>query len=168
METNKELIMHNEHENMTVAEAKSKLQSLASVEQETDLLLRAPLWLNFIMSFSYGMGLFSWASTRHENLWMLGVIISGVVFIFAVVFYLYRSRLLGIKPKVMPKSRSELVFGFLLAIFFGSVTALTIVFSVNEIWWASYAGGVIAALALGFTMHYYPSGEYKKGKHQND
>jgi hypothetical protein len=92
----------------------------------------------------------------------------AIVFIFAVVFYLYRSRLLGIKPKVMPKSRSELVFGFLLAIFFGSVTALTIVFSVNEIWWASYAGGVIAALALGFTMHYYPSGEYKKGKHQND
>jgi uncharacterized membrane protein len=168
METNRELIMHNEHQSMAVAEAKSKLQSLANVEQETDLLLRAPLWLNFIISFSYGMGIFSWASTRHENLWMLGIIISAVVFIFAVVFYLYRSRLLGFKPKVVPKSKSELVFGLLLAIFFGSATVLTRIFSVNDIWWASYAGGLITALLLAFAMHHFPSGDYKKGKLQND
>lgn len=154
--------MHHDTESITAAEAKSTLESLAKVEKDTNVSLRAPLWLNFIISFSYGLGVFSWASTRHENLWILGVIISAIVFILAVAFHLYRSRLLGVKPKLVPKSQSEFIFGLLLAIFFGVTMALTREFSKNDIWWASYAGGVIVALVLAFTMHFYPSGDYKK------
>jgi hypothetical protein len=168
METNERLIMYNQDAKTTVAEAKSTLQSLDSIEYETDILMRAPLWLNFIISFSYGMGIFSWASTRNDNLWILGVFLSAGLFALAVGFYFYRSRLLGFKPKAVPKGGRELVFGLLLATFFGAVTTLTRMFSVNDVLWASYAGGVIATFALAFTMHYYPSGDYKKGKYHND
>tara|TARA_R110002167_G_scaffold281745_2_gene487052 strand:+ start:1038 stop:1520 length:483 start_codon:yes stop_codon:yes gene_type:complete len=154
--------------NISVVEAKSTLESLAKIEQDTTISLRASLWLNFIMSCSYGMGVFSWASTRHDNLWMLGVMISTVVFSLGVGFYLYSSRLLGVKPKLAPKSQSELIFGLLLAIFFGAVVVLSRELSTGGIWWASYAGGVIAALALAYVMHRFPSGDYKSGINKND
>jgi hypothetical protein len=160
--------MQNNDKNISIAEAKSTLESLAKVEKDTNVSLRAPLWLNFIISGSYGMGIFSWASTRHENQWMLGVIISAVVFFMAVAFYLYSHRLLGVKPKLVPKSKSEFLFGLLIAIFFGAVITLTREFSESGIWWASYAGGTITALVLSYMTYRYPSGDYKTATNQND
>jgi hypothetical protein len=168
LESDEVLTMHNNDKNISIAEAKLSLESLAKVEKDTNVYLRAPLWLNFIISCSYGMGIFSWASTRHENLWMLGVIISAAVFFLAVAFYLYSSRLLGIKPKLAPKSKSEFLFGLLLAIFFGVVVALTREFSMIGVWWASYAGGTITALVLAFVTYHYPSGDYNTGTNKND
>ena len=81
---------------------------------------------------------------------------------------IYSSRLLGVKPKLAPKSQSELIFGLLLAIFFGAVVVLSRELSTGGIWWASYAGGVIAALALAYVMHRFPSGDYKSGININD
>ena len=160
--------MNNNEKTISVAEAKSTLESLAKIEQDTNVSIRAPLWLNFIISCSYGMGVFSWASTRHENQWMLGVIASFVVFILATAFYLYSNRLLGVKPKLVPKSRSEYISNFLVAIFFGLVIALSREFSKNDIWWASFAGAVVAALSLAYFMHKYPSGDFNPGRYKND
>lgn len=160
--------MNINDKNISVAEAKSTLESLAMIKKDTTVSLRAPLWLNFIMSCSYGMGVFSWASTRHENVWILGVIMSAVVFFLAIALHVYSSRLLGVKPKFAPKSKSEVMFGLLLAIFFGAVVALTRELSMSGIGWASYAGGVIATLVLAYVMHCYPSGDYKMGTRIND
>ena len=160
--------MHNNAKSISATEAKSTLESLAKIEKDTNVSLRMPLWLNFIVSCSYGMGVFSWASTRHENLWMLGVIISAVVFFLAIALHFYSSRLLGVKPKFAPKSKSEVILGLLLAIFFGAVLALTREFSMSGIWWVSYAGSVIAALVLAYMMHCYPTGDYKMGTRIND
>jgi hypothetical protein len=161
-------MMHNNDKSISIAEAKATLESLAKIEKDTNVSLRVPLWLNFIMSCSYGMGVFSWASTRHDNMWMLGVIISSVVFLLAIAFHFYSSRLLGVKPKFAPKSKSELIFGLLIAIFFAVAIALTREFSESGIWWASYAGGAITALVLAYMMHCYPSGDYKMGTNLND
>jgi predicted outer membrane lipoprotein len=160
--------MNRNEQSVSVAEAKSTLKSLAIIEKDTTISLRAPLWLNLIISCSYGMGVFSWATTRHDNQWMLGVIISAVVFVLGIGFYLYSSRLLGVKPKLAPKSKSEFIFGLLLAIFFGVVVVLTRELSKDDIWWASYAGAVITALALAYFMYRFPSGDYKTGTNQND
>lgn len=160
--------MQNNAENISVAEAKATLTSLGEIEKDTKVYLRMLLWLNGIISAAYGMGVFSWASTRHENLWMLGVIISVVVFILAIAMHFYSSRLLGVKPKLVPKSRAELLFGLLLGIFFAAGIAFTRIFSENGIWWASYTGGAIAALVLAYVMHCYPTGDYKKGTSLND
>lgn len=160
--------MQKNDQSISAAEAKSTLASLAAIEKDTTISLRPPMWLNIIISCSYGMGIFSWATTRHENEWMLGVIISAIVFSLGVGFYLYRSRLLGVKPKLVPKSKSELIFSFVLAIFFAVVVALSRELSIDGIWWAAYAGGVITALALGYVMYRFPSGDYKTGTNQND
>lgn len=149
--------MNKNNQTISVAEAKSSLEAVAKIDRETNVSLRPPLWLNFIISGSYGMGVFSWASTRHENLWMLGLIISAGVFILAIAFYLYSSRLLGLKPKVAPKSKAELIFGILTAIFFAVVVALTRVFSKGGIEWAAHVGAATTALALGFLLYSYPS-----------
>lgn len=160
--------MDNSEETITMAEAKSTLESLAKIQRDTNVSIRPPLWLNSTISFLYGAMTFSWASTRHENLWMLGLIVSGIGFMLAVAFYLYTSRLLGIKPKLYPKSKSEFKFHLLLAIFFGVVFALTRVFSVSGIWWASYLGGVINTLVLAYSLHYYSTGDFTMGKTRNE
>ena len=158
----------NKEECTSIAEAQLALKSITKIENATNVFLRAPLWLNFIISCSYGMGVFSWASTRHDNLWMLGVIISAIVFVLAVALYLYSNRLLGIKPKVLPKSKSENIFGLLSALFFGIVIVVTRIASENGIWWASYTGALVAALALAYIMHIYPSGDFKAGMNRDE
>lgn len=154
--------MQNHKNNITAAEAKATLSSLAQINQDNDTSLRMPVWLNLITSCAYGMMIFSWASTRHENLWMIGLIISALVFSLAVGFYLYSNRLLGIKPKMLPKSRSELLFYVISAIFFAAVFTLTRLFSTNGMEWAAYIGAAIATLSLAFLLHHYPAGEFKK------
>lgn len=156
-------MMVNNEKNISKVEAKSILENLAKIEKDTNVSLRAPLWLNFIISCSYGIGVFSWASTRHENVWMLGVIISAVIFVLAVAFYLYSNHLLGVKPKLVPKSNSEFIFQLFGGIFFGAVIVLTREFSMDDIWWASYLGGTITASVLAYLLHNYPSGDYKAG-----
>ena len=86
--------------------------------------------------------------------------LSGCFFL-AVVFYFHNNRLLGIKPKLTPKSKSEFLFGVLLAIFFGMIVSLTREFSMSVVWWASYASGAITALVLSYVMYRYPLGDYK-------
>ncbi|MFT5840372.1 MAG: hypothetical protein ACI9UT_002883 [Flavobacteriales bacterium] len=89
-------------------------------------------------------------------------------FFLAVAFYLYSNRLLGIKPKLVPKSKSEFLFGLLLAIFFGVAVSLTLELSNHDVWWASYTGGTITALVLAYVMYRYPSGDYNIGVNKND
>lgn len=160
--------MANSEQTISVTEAKSTLESLARIERDTNVVIRPPLWLNVIISCLYGFMTFSWASTRHENLWMLGLIISTIGFLLAIAFYLYTSRLLGIKPKLSPKSKSEFKFHLLSGLFFGGVFVLTRVFSTNDIWLASYIGGAINALALAYSLHNYSTGNYVSGKSLNE
>lgn len=160
--------MHNNDSKVSVAEAKSTLASLANIEKHSNEAVRPPLWLTVIIACAYGMMTFSWAATRHENLWMLGLIIATAVFLLAVAFYLYCSRLLGLKPKLLPRSTSEFTFHFLTAIFFGGVFALTRVASTHDVWWAAFVGGVINALALALLLHNYATGDFKMSAKQND
>lgn len=158
--------MNNHQDSISVAEAKSALKSLDQIESDTNASIRPPLWLNLIISALYGLMTFSWASTRHENLWMLGLICSTVGFLLAVAFYLYTSRLLGVKPKLSPKNMSELKFNLLLGGLFGGVFILTRVFSTNGFEWASYLGAAINFFVLAYSLHHYATGEFVKGKAQ--
>lgn len=160
--------MNKSEETITTAEAKSTLESLAKIERDTNVSIRPPLWLNLTISFFYGAMTFSWASTRHENLWMLGLIVSAIGFTLALAFYLYTSRLLGIKPKLYPKSKPEFKFQVLLALVFAMVFILTRVFSVSGIWWASYLGGIFNALILAYSLHNYSTGNYNTRKTRSE
>lgn len=154
--------MSNLKNEVSAAEAKATLASLAKIDQESVVSLRMPIWLNLIISAAYGMMIFSLGATSHENLWILGLIISALIFSLAVGFHLYTSRLLGIKPKVLPKSKPELLFGLLAAFIFAAITILTRVLSNMGMDWASYVGGASTAILLAFFIHQYPTGEFKK------
>lgn len=154
--------MNNQQQKITAEQAKLALDSLANIDSSTNKLIRPPFWLTIIMAFFYGMMTFSWASTRHENLWMLGLIISTVCFLASVAFYLYSSRLLGIKPKVLPKNRNECFFHLFSGIFFAAVIILSRVLSVNGLAYAAYIGGILNALVLAYLLHHYSTGNYIK------
>jgi hypothetical protein len=160
--------MNNNDSNISVAQAKSTLESLASIQEHSNEAIRPPLWLTVIIACSYGMMTFSWAATRHENLWVLGLIISTGAFLLALAFYLYCSRLIGVKPKLVPRNASEFKFQIVSAIFFGIVFALTRVASTHGFWWASFVGGAINALALAFLLHNYSTGDFKMSAKQHD
>jgi hypothetical protein len=167
LETEEVNTMPNQDKSISVTEAKSALESLSQIEQDTQQILRPPLWLNVVISGSYGMMTFSWASTRHENLWMLGLIISASVFMLAIFFYLYCNRLQGIKTKLVPTSPSEFKFHILTGLFFGLVFLLTRILSTNDIIWASYLGAALNTAALGYLLHNYSSGDFKLGQHRH-
>ncbi|OKY24995.1 hypothetical protein [Thalassotalea sp. PP2-459] len=154
--------MNNIEQKVSTEEAQLALDSLANIDSSTNKLIRPPLWLTVIMAFFYGMMTFSWASTRHENLWMLGLIISAICFLASVAFYLYSSHLLGIKPKVLPKSKSECFFHLFSGIFFAAVIILTRILSVNGLEYAAYIGGILNALVLAYLLHHYSTGNYIK------
>ncbi|MDO6426667.1 hypothetical protein Q4489_06555 [Thalassotalea sp. 1_MG-2023] len=160
--------MKNKEQNISAEEAKLALDNLANIDSSTNKLIRPPLWLTVIMAFFYGMMTFSWASTRHENLWMLGLIISSICFLASVAFYLYSSHLLGIKPKVLPKSRAECFYHLLSGIFFGAVIILTRALSVNGFEYSAYIGGLLNAIVLAYLLHHYSTGNYIKdnGNHE--
>jgi hypothetical protein len=160
--------MNNIKKTISVADAKATLDSLAKIERDTNATVRPPLWLNCVISCCYGMMTFSWAATRDENLWMLGFIISTVGFLLAIALYLYTSRLLGMKPKLTPKSKSEFKFHLLLALFFGMVFALSRMFSTSDLLWAAYLGGIINTLVLAYSLHHYSTGNYLAGKNRHD
>lgn len=160
--------MTNEEKTILNSEATSALDSLTKIERDTNRFVRPPLWLNVIISCSYGMMTFSWASTRHENLWMLGLIISTVTFVLAVSFYLYSSRLLGTKPKLLPREKSEFIFQFVLAIIFAVVFILTRMLSVSGVGWAAYVGGAINALLLAYSLHNFSTGKYVTGANRHE
>ena len=115
------------------------LELSAKIGRDTNSVIRPPLWLTIFISFFYGMMTFSWASTRHENLWMLGMIISTICFLVLVAFYLYSSHLLGVKPKLMPKVYLNSSFIYSVLYFLGQhscyqdISALMI-FGLLHIW----------------------------------
>lgn len=167
MESNSVESMNNSERNLSIDEAKSALKTIVQIEQDTIVSLRMPIWLNIIISSSFGMGIFSWASTRHENIWMLGVIIFSAAFLTAVGIYMYSSRLLGVKPKVLPTRKSELKFTLITATYFGLIVIITREVSSGEFWWVSYIGSIISVLSLAYLLHFYPTGDYLTGKSKN-
>lgn len=160
--------MNDPKDTVSVEEAKSVLEQLSHIEKEANAVIRPPFWLTLVISFSYGMMTFTWASTRHENLWMLGFIVSTICFLLSVIFYFYTSRLLGIQPKLTPKSITELKFNIITALFFGVVFTLSRTFSLDGIWWAAYIGGILNTSALAFLLHNFSNGSFAMSTTSND
>jgi len=152
--------MNDNKETIVDSEAEYALETLSKIERDTNTYVRPPLWLTFIIACFYGMMTFSWASARHENLWMLGLIASTIGFLLALAFYLYSSRLLGAKPKLLPRDKSELIFQTVTAFLFALVFLLTRYFSTEGIWWSSYVGGTINTLLLAYLLHNYSTGKF--------
>ena len=156
--------MKDNEPDISLHEAKQALNTIETTKQQSNVMLRPPLWLNIIIASLYGFMTFSWASLRHENLWALGLIVSSVCFFIAVALYLYLKHLAGIKPKLTPKSRAEFIFHLVMGIIFALVIILSRELSINGFIWAAYLGGAINTLALSYTMHNFANNEFSQGK----
>lgn len=167
--------MTNEKQ-VTTAEAQSALESLNKIGNETISSLRPPLWLIIIMSLLCGIFTFSMAAAEHENMWALGIWLSGISILLLVLFCRYSERLLGVKGKLLPSSGSGKVFVGLQGLFFAlvitmgreatllgrPVTRIEGAFPIADLPLAPYIAAVIVSLSVAYLTYKYPTNEWVK------
>lgn len=157
--------MGNQEENkISTIEAQASLDSISIIEQSTNTMLRPPLWLNFVISVCYGLITLGIGGYRESELEILVIIASVLGFLVAVGFYFYTNRLLGLKLNLLPKNKSEVKFHILTAMFFAVVIILSDILFRNSFWWGPIIGGIINAIALGITLHKYPTYNFNVGQ----
>ena len=159
---------------ITTAEAQSALESLNKIGNETISSLRPPLWLITMISLLCGILTFSLAVAEHENLWGLGVWLSGIAVVLLVLFWMYSARLLGVRAPLLPPSGSGKVFLLLQTLFFAVVmfvgreatvsgrpeTRLEGAFPIADLPWAPYIAAVIVSLSVAYLTYKYPTNEW--------
>ena len=153
------------HGTISAAEAKASLESLNKINASVAKTLRPPLWFIALMGASFGLMTFSYSAMRHENVWTLGLIASFVVFIILVALLLYRNRLLGVKMRLSPSSRSGMLLqlaqagAFTVALFFARELSLM------GYEWAAYGLASFNALLMASMLYLFPTGEWiQQGK----
>ncbi|OBP13471.1 hypothetical protein A5320_18140 [Rheinheimera sp. SA_1] len=148
--------MSDQQSRVSAAQAKNILQQ---AELHSVQMLRPPLWLNLLMSITSGVLIFSIAQVNDNNPWAFIAILAAVVLALCYGFYHYRSRLLGIKPKVVPYSYSSAkCFGIVLILFcLLSIGSRSLAQEGNG--WVAYAGALSGAVLLLLLNHFYPAGK---------
>jgi hypothetical protein len=147
--------MTNKEQNISPKEASAALQALQQFQQDNNAAIRPPLWLSIVLGAWYALLTFSNAKMAHENLWALGLIISVIGFLLSIAFYLYTSRLLGIKPRLKPRNTSQLKFDLLAGLFYVTVFFASRYFTGQGIELAAYLGAMINGVGLGYLLHKY-------------
>ena len=159
---------------ITTAEAQSALESLNKIGNETISSLRPPLWFITTISLLCGILTFSLAVAEHENLWGLGVWLSGIAVVLLVLFWMYSARLLGVRAPLLPPSGSGKVFLLLQTLFFAVVmfvgreatvsgrpeTRLEGAFPIADLPLAPYIAAVIVSLSVAYLTYKYPTNEW--------
>ena len=159
---------------ITTAEAQSALESLNKIGNETISSLRPPLWLIIIMSLLSGILTFSMCAAEHENMWALGMWLSGIPIFLLVLFRIYSERLLGVRGKSLPSSGSGKVFLGLQVLFFAVVmfvgraatvagrpeTRLEGAFPIADLPLAPYIAAVIVSLSVAYLTYKHPTNEW--------
>ena len=159
---------------ITTAEAQTALESLNKIGNETISSLRPPLWLIIIMSLLCGIFTFSWCAAEHENMWALGMWLSGISIFLLVLFCRYSERLLGVKGKLLPFSGSGKIFIGLQMLFFALVmtagregtllgrpeTRLEGAFPISDLPLAPYIAAIIVSLGVAYLTYKHPTNEW--------
>ena len=159
---------------ITTAEAQSALESLNKIGNETISSLRPPLWLITMISLLCGIFTFSFAVAESENLWHLGMWLSGISFVLLVLLTKYSECLLGVRFPSLPASGSGKVFVALQALFYAVVmfvgrgatvsgrseTRLEGAFPIADLPLAPYIAGVIVGLSVAYLTYKYPTNEW--------
>ena len=145
--------------NITAEQAQASLDAVKKINTDAVKTQRPPLWFLILSSAAYGMMSFSYSSMEHENMWAMGLIISGAVFFILFLFLYYSYRLMGIKLKMWPTSKSSTHIYAIYALLFGVVFAGARELTVIGFDWVAYAGGAICAIGFFSMTYLYPTGE---------
>jgi hypothetical protein len=135
----------------------ASLDVLREINEQAKVSFRAPAWLTGIAALSFGVATFSYCAMRHENMWAMGLIVSGVIFLLTGVFFAYISKLSGIKHRIIPvTSRGRKLFLFQ-ALVYGAAFVVGRQLSEEGFVWAPYAAGFLNMALLATLAHKFPA-----------
>ena len=150
-------IEKNTLSNKEAAEALNNINTSKSNIIETN---RPPLLLMLFISISYSSIVFGYGMTEHENSWALAMWLGGFGFAISVALYLYTFRLLGVKPTIIPKSKSSVKMNIILGLIFAVLIVAGREVRLLGFEFAPHVAALLAGITFFITLKKYPTGEY--------
>ncbi|GAA6153918.1 hypothetical protein [Pseudoteredinibacter isoporae] len=142
--------------------AKAALKDIESSQQNLQRAMRLPIWLSLFASFSYGLLVFSWGMTEHENLWALGMYIGLGLFLGSAALAIYSSKLMGLKANLIPKNRSGVLFYLVSSIAFGALVVGGRWLRLQGFELAPHLAAALSAALMFYFQYWHPAGEMHK------
>lgn len=145
---------------MKTKEAAADLDTIEAAKQEISSTYRAPILLIAFAAVSYGLMVFGWGMTEHENLWALGMWGGFVGLVISMGLFYYTFRILGIKLKIIPRTKGAFRFNLVqTAIFAGLIIGGREIRLVGFDY-APHIAAFAATVWFGYLLYRHPTGEY--------
>ena len=151
--------LESKEENMRSEEAEESLQSIDDTRREVTGTHRAPLAVIGFGGFTYALIVFGWGMSEHENLWALAMYIGGAGFFLTMALYYYTFRIMGIKLRVLPGTKSRAIFEFMQVIFFTAILVGGRELRLAGFDYAPHVAALIAGVLICRLLYKYPMGE---------
>jgi len=128
---------------------------------------RPPLLIMLFISISYSSIVFGYGMTEHENSWALAMWLGGFSFAISVALYLYTFKLLGVKPTIIPKSKSSVKMNIVLGLIFAVLIVAGREVRLLGFEFAPHIAALLAGITFFITLKKYPTGEYVEEEKPN-
>lgn len=151
--------MTNLDSKMSKEEAQKSLEALRGYQQSAQQAVKTFWWHSLFSAIFYGLAVYSFSATRHENNWALGIIVGVIGFILVNAFAYYCYRLMGVRLRMMPRDRRSNYFLLAVGVFFGVLFHLTRWSSQAGMDWAAILITVFSSILMFYLMNKFPTGE---------
>jgi hypothetical protein len=160
--------MTTKQETITKKEAVETLDSIDLVKRDAIKSFRPPLPLIVLLSLSYSLIIFSWGMTEHENMWALGMYIGVTVLLVCLAFYFYTFRLLGVKLRVIPRTKKAIIIEVIASIFLWTLIITGREIRLLGFEFAPHVAALIGGGVFAYLLYKYPTGEYLEKRQNHD
>jgi len=142
-------------DNLDAAQA---LESIVTTQQQITTNYRPPLLLTIFASLSYALIVFSWGMTEHENLWALGMYGGAIALFISLALNIYTLRIMGVKPNILPKNKTDIKFHIAQAAIFGMLIIAGREIRLIGFEFAPHLAAVVSGILFGYLLYKYPLG----------
>jgi len=150
--------MNEQPESINKLDAGNALKSIVTTQQQVTNNYRSPLIFIIFASLSYALIIFSWGMTEHDNLWALGLYGGAIALFFAMGLNIYTLRIMGIKPIILPKTKTDLKFHLSQAIIFAVIIIASREVKLLGFEFAPHIAALIGGTLFGYLIYKYPFG----------
>ena len=145
---------------LSESQAQEALDSMRMSQQSLIVETRPSVFISAVMSLSFGMILFGYGMTEHENLWALAMWGGAIVFALSTALYVYTYRIQGVKVSLLPRSSfSEKLNIYAAFVFAGLGFGSRYLRTDWGIEFAPYVCALAAAMLFFYLQRRYPTGE---------
>lgn len=146
---------------MKPSEAAETLQSVRSAREDIMGGFRPPVLLALLLGASFGLVVFGWGMTEHENLWALAMYIGAAGVFLSAMLYQYTLRLLGMKINFFPRTMRAVKFQFSQIVVFGILVIASRQVRLAGFEFAPHIAAICAGILLAVLVYRYPTGEFR-------